>query len=469
MFLENIANFIYNYEYGQASSQTVNVAKSAFLDFFGVAYRGFKEYSSHIAFLTVNEIYASAECNDLKASIICEDEIKQNMLSAAFVNAISAHSLDLDDGHRGAHIHLGSVVFPVALAISEAHNLSGKEFLESVIVGYEIGILLGKLVNPQHRNNGFHTTGTIGTFVAAAVASKLLKLDEKATVNALGLAGTQAAGLLESDHSGSMGKVLHAGKAAYNGLLSAFLAKNGFTGSSTIFDGKEGFLTSMVYQEYDGDESLQDLLANVGNIDFSEIYFKIYPFCRHLHSSIDATRKLKSILGNEYTHIKSLAVQTYGIAAEHNNYNPKSMEELKQSLPYAIAIAIVCDDLNIDTIYRLIKMGLFEDKPTVTKIKIIQDLANKVIISKEEKLDKLYPSKRPANVVVKLDDEFRNGIFENFVILPKGDLENPFELEELISKFKDLNPKYNINKISLIDKIEKYQMTKFMELLNGDD
>lgn len=469
MFLENIANFIYNYEYEQTSPQTINVAKSAFLDFFGVTYRGFKEYSTHVAFLTVNEIYASAEDNDSKASIIGEDEIKQNMLSAAFVNAISAHSLDLDDGHREAHIHLGAVVFPVALAISEAYNLSGKEFLEAVIVGYEIGILLGKLINPQHRNNGFHTTGTIGNFVSAAVASKLLKLDEKAIVNALGLAGTQAAGLLESDHSGSMGKALHTGKAAYNGMLSAFLAKNGFTGSSTIFDGKEGFLNSMVYREYKDSEMLQEALANVGNIDFSEIYFKMYPFCRHLHSSIDATRKLKSILGNEYAHIKSLAVQTYDIAAEHDNYNPKSIEELKQSLPYAIAIALVCDDLSIDTIFKLVKMGLFEDNPTVTKIKIIQELANKVIISKEEKFNKLYPSKRPANVVVKLDDNFRNGIFENFVMLPKGDLENPFELEELISKFKDLNPKYNINKISLIDNIENYQMTEFVELLNGDD
>ena len=110
------------------------------------------------------------------------------------------------------------------------------------MVGYEIGILLGKIVNPQHRNNGFHTTGTIGAFVAGAVASKLLKLDDEQILNALGLCGTQSAGLLESDHGGSMGKALHVGKAAYNGILSAYLARNGFTGSETIFEGVEGFL-----------------------------------------------------------------------------------------------------------------------------------------------------------------------------------------------------------------------------------
>ena len=469
MFLKNIANFISHYEYEGASDKTINVAKSAFLDFFGVAYRGFKEYSTHVAFLTINEIYASAEYNESLASIIGEDEIKQNMLSAAFVNAISAHSLDLDDGHRGAHIHLGTVVFPVALAISEAHNLSGKEFLEAVIIGYEIGILLGKLVSPIHRNNGFHTTGTIGTFVAAAVASKLLKLDEKAIINALGLAGTQAAGLLESDHSGSMGKVLHTGKAAYNGMLSAFLAKNGFTGAESIFDGKEGFLNAMVYTCDEDSDHLQKSLANVGNIDFSEIYFKIYPFCRHLHSAIDATRKLRTIFKNDYSRIKTIAVQTYGIAAEHNNYNPKTIEELKQSLPYAIAIGLVCDEVTIDTLHRLVKLGLFEENPEVSKIKTIKEMANKVAIYEDEKLENLYPEKRPANVIIKLDEKLRNGIFENMVVIPKGDLENPLDLDDLISKFKSLNPKYNIKKLSIIDKIEDYQMTEFVELLNGDD
>ena len=158
--------------------------------------------------------------SNLNASVI-GTKVRTDILSAAFINAISAHSLELDDGHRGAQIHLGAVIFPTALAISEAYNLTGKEFLEAVIVGYEVGILLGKIVNPEHRNRGFHTTGTIGTFIAGTVASKLLKLDDEQILNALGLCGTQAAGLLEADHGGSMGKALHPGKAVYNGILAA--------------------------------------------------------------------------------------------------------------------------------------------------------------------------------------------------------------------------------------------------------
>ena len=178
MFLQNISKFISNYRYEQATVESVSTVKAAFLDFLGVTYRGIGEEAPQIALNTIDEIFSGKFDSNLKASVIGAN-LKTDILSAAFVNGIAAHVLELDDGHRGAQLHLGSVIFPTALAISEAYDLSGKEFLEGVIVGYEVGILLGKIVNPEHRNNGFHTTGTIGTFVAGAVASKLLKLDEK--------------------------------------------------------------------------------------------------------------------------------------------------------------------------------------------------------------------------------------------------------------------------------------------------
>ena len=207
MFLQNISKFISNYRYEQASKETLNVVKAAFIDFFGVTYRGVNEESSRIAFNTISELFFGNMEFELESSVIGMPNFKTNLLNAGFLNGISAHVLELDDGHRGAQIHLGAVIFPTALAISEAYDLDGKSFLEAVIAGYEVGIMLGQIVNPQHRNNGFHTTGTVGTFVAGAVASKLLNLDENQTLNALGLCGTQAAGLLESDHNGSMGKV----------------------------------------------------------------------------------------------------------------------------------------------------------------------------------------------------------------------------------------------------------------------
>ena len=178
MFLQDISKFISNYRYEQATVESINTVKAAFLDFFAVTYRGANEKSPAIAFNTINEIFNKNDNLNLQASIIGKPNEKTSILNAAFLNGISAHVLELDDGHRQAQAHLGAVIFPTALAISEAYGLGGKEFFEAVIVGYEVGILLGKLVNPRHRGNGFHTTGTIGTFVSGAVASKLLQLDE---------------------------------------------------------------------------------------------------------------------------------------------------------------------------------------------------------------------------------------------------------------------------------------------------
>ncbi len=468
MFLKNISRFISNYRYEQATVETINTVKAAFIDFLGVSYRGINEDSSIDAYNTVNELFPSSNLG-LNASIIGRPNQKVNILNAAFLNGISAHSLELDDGHRQAQAHLGVTIFPTALAISEAYNLSGKDFFESVIVGYEVGILLGKLVNPQHRDNGFHTTGTIGSFVSGAVASKLLKLDEVQTMNALGLCGTQAAGLLESDHGGSMGKVLHVGKANYNGMLSAFLSRNGFTGASTIVEGKEGFLKTMVFGN-DGftseDYSFESILKSVGSVRIKEIYFKKHPFCRHLHSSIDTALKLRASLGDEYKHIQNIAVKTYDVAAQHNNTHPTNIEELRQSLPYAVAITLVMGEVNVDTLHQLIEYGLFENYSTVDKVKNIKDLVEKMIILSDDKLNELYPSKRPSNIIIKLDETFRNGVFQNITLIPKGDFENPYDLSELIDKFKNLNPNYNVNNLVIIDDIISYSMNDVVDVLN---
>lgn len=467
MFLQNISKFISNYRYEQATVESLTTVKAAFLDFFGVTYRGMGEDASKIALNTVEEIFSGKFNSNLKASVIGSD-VKLDILSAAFVNSVAAHVLELDDGHRGAQIHLGAIIFPTALAISEAYNLTGKEFLEGVVVGYEVGILLGQIVNPEHRNKGFHTTGTIGTFIAGAVASKLLKLDDGQILDALGLCGTQAAGLLESDHGGSMGKVLHAGKASYNGILSAFLARNGFTGSGTVFEGDEGFLRTMVF---DSDEemkgfSLENVLKGIGKVRVRDIYFKKYPFCRHLHSSIDTALKLKASIGDEYDHIQNIAVKTYSVAAEHNNYNPKNLEELKQSLPYAVAIALVVGDVSVDDINQLIEYGLLENYSTVDKVNSIKNLARGMILISDDDLNELYPSKRPSNVIIKLDDAFRNGIFQNITLLPKGDFENPLQLRELIDKFKGLNPQYDVRNLTVIDSLEDYTMNYVVRKLN---
>src|SRR5690606_800882 len=113
---------------------------------------------------------------------------KTRPLDASLANGVSSHSLDLDDGHRLAQLHPGACIIPAALALSEANEKSGKDFITAIVVGYQVAIQLGMILNPQHRNKGFHTTGTCGTMGAAAAASKILDLDLEGILNSLGLA-----------------------------------------------------------------------------------------------------------------------------------------------------------------------------------------------------------------------------------------------------------------------------------------
>ncbi|MCL2157710.1 MAG: MmgE/PrpD family protein, partial [Methanobrevibacter sp.] len=370
MIVRKLSKFAINLKYEDIPPVTIEKVKTCFIDFLGVANRGFHDESVQIPIQSLKQLDPSFISEDNRCSVIGNGYANVN--NAGFINGISAHGLDLDDGHRFAQIHPASVVFPAALAICEAEDLNGLEFLESIVCGYEIAIVLGKLANPHHREQGFHSTGTIGTFASGITVAKLLKLDLNQTIATLGLCGTQSSGLLESDHQGTMAKQLHAGKAVSNGILSAYLAKNGFTGAESIIEGDEGFLKAMAKTSYDeicnklkSDENyLKSFLdKELGKFHINDVYFKKYPFCRHLHSSIDSVLHIKRKLvyeNKEYNlnnfkaeDIEEIIIETYKIASEHNNYSPKNKEYLKQSLPFAIAIAILYDDFNLETIDKI--------------------------------------------------------------------------------------------------------------------
>ena len=431
-----LADFILCTEYNEIPEKVIEQSKLCFIDFLGVALRGSETKSGIIAKTVVSEGNQSTVIGHGKA----------NALEASLTNGIFAHALDLDDGHRYAQVHPGACVIPAALSLSEFRNISGKEFISSIIVGYQAAITLGMMVNPEHRNRGFHSTGTCGTLGAAAAASKALKLDKDQTINALGLGGTQAAGLLESDHSGSMGKHLHAGKAAQSGVLSALLAERGFTGAENILEGDEGFLKAMA------DINCKKIEFNMDVFRILEIYFKIYPVCRHLHSSIDAILHIinENNQNLEIEEIQEITVKTYKIASEHDNYHPHSVEALKQSLPVSLAIAVLKNELRLDN------LNLNKDK------KEIEEISKKIFIEYKEDFDALYPDKRPATVTINTE----NGLYEKNVNLAYGEPENPLNKIDIIKKFHDLNPNVEIEVLEGIDDLESYKMNDFMKKFN---
>lgn len=444
MITSKVSDYILSESFEQLPDSVVNKAKECFIDFLGVTLKGSKTKSGE----SVRSIIKSRD----ESTVIGHG--KASTLEAGLVNGVSAHSLDLDDGHRMAQLHPGSCVIPAALALCESVGRSGKEFIESMVVGYQTAIALGMLVNPAHRNQGFHSTGTCGTIGAAAAACKALNLNQTQTIDALGLSGTQAAGLLESDHTGSMGKHLHAGKASQSGILSALLAEKGFTGSPTILDGDEGFFKAMAGI----DPGKIDIGLLFKDHKILEVYFKIYPLCRHLHSSIDALLAIVKDNQIEPDEIKEIMVCTYKIAASHDSYHPTNTQALRQSLPVSLAVSLLNEHnriKNIDNFNYQTDDNLYNKK--------IADLSKKVVIKEDLNLTKKYPLTRPSHVSVRtLDDQY-----EKRVDLPFGEPEYPLKKSDIRQKFISLNPKVDTEVFHIIENMETYSdIQHFMDEIN---
>jgi 2-methylcitrate dehydratase PrpD len=432
MITAQLANFIYNTKYGELPLEVVEKAKLCFLDFLGVSYAGSQSRSGKIMKSVISSDGPSTVIGGSRASVT----------DASLANGVSAHSLDLDDGHRLAQLHPGACVIPAALSLSESEKSNVKEFLEALVVGYQVAVSMGMLVNPDHRNMGFHSTGTCGTFGAAAAAGKVLKLSEEDLVNCLGLAGTQAAGLLESDHTGSMGKHLHTGRAAQSGVIAALLAQKGFTGARSILEGREGFLKTMC-QIYDAERNKLKVDLD-SSYHISGVYFKNYPVCRHLHSSIDATLSLLRKYNIKPQDVVEIKVKTYKIAAEHHEYNPQGPEAIRQSLPVSLALTISQGHLKSE-----------ELRATEN----ILSLASKVSIECDPSFEALYPGKRPAQVIINTIE----GSFQETVYLPQGEPEKPFSWEDLRTKFQSINPQFDVDVLNILQNMESYKMNELIK------
>lgn len=443
MITKDLAKSILSVDYPELPENVKRQAKLCFMDFLSVSLCGSQTKSAKIIRTLTNEERIIGESTIIGGNIA-------DPMNASLINGVSAHSLDLDDGHRFAQIHPGACIIPAALSLSEANAKTGKDFLTSIIVGYDVAIKLGMILNPGHRERGFHGTGTCGTLGAAAAAAKIMDLKYDEILNAMGIAGTQAAGLLEADHSGSMSKHLHAGRAAQSGVLSALLAKEGFTGAHTILEGKEGILKAM-----GNDDSSQPNDQKINQSEKFEIlgvYFKKYPVCRHLHTSLDAVKSIMKKSNLKATELQDITVETYKIAALHNNYQPSTSEGVRQSLPVSIAILLNEGDLTLANISK------------IPMENIIVETAGKITIKKDADLERLYPQKRPAKITIKCKDN----IYTHRVDLAEGEPEKPLGKEELFKKFKKLNPRVDLNSLDILDDLEDNYLSEIMNKLNNE-
>ena len=319
------------YEAIPAHARTV--AKHCVLDWFGCALAGSREPLSDIL---VPELACGGTGGG--ATLVGHPQ-RTSIADAALINGASSHALDFDDTHTLMSGHPSVPVIPAVLALAERDGRDGASFLAAFVAGVELECRLGALLNPGHYALGFHATGTLGTFGAAAAAAHLLALDGEQWRNAIGLAGTQAAGLKSG--FGTMAKPLHAGRAAANGLTSALLARGGFTANPSVVETTQGFAATHGSTAPD----VSTLGALDGRFLIADTLFKYHASCYLTHAAIEAVSKLRAEDGVPFDAIESVEVRaSTGCIGVCDIPEPATGLQGKFSLRVTAAMALLGDD-----------------------------------------------------------------------------------------------------------------------------
>lgn len=408
-----LAQYISTLSYEQLPKHVIEFTKLCLLDYFASAIAGKDKKPIQMIDQLTKEMGGYEQATTVTGG-------KTSVMNAAFVNGAASHIVELDDIHKGSIIHAATVVIPAVLAVAEWKQLSGKEVITAVVVGYEVCYRIGEAVSPSHYYF-WHNTATCGTFGAAAAVAKLLNLTEEQIVHALGNAGTQAAGLWEFIEDGAMTKQLHPGKAAMNGLISAMLGKKNFTGATKILEGNRGFFHAMS-EQFDVTKVTDKLGERYKIIENS---FKIHASCRHTHHVMDEMIELAKERKFQEREIDHIVVRTYQVAINiTDNDKPMTVYAAKFSLQFCTALALLTgrgglDDFNEGTLWD------HDIRALMKRVELISD----------ETFNDAYPDKWGAAVTVYLK---KGDSITRKTDYPKGDPEKPVTSDELVMKFKNL-------------------------------
>lgn len=267
--------------------------------------------------------------------------------SAVLVNGTQIQGFELDDVHRQGVLHVGAVSLPPLLAICALNpGISGRQFLTAAVAGYEIGPRVGMCMGQEHITQGWHSGATVGVFSAAAAASAALGLSTDQTINAIGIAGTQASGLMAAQY-GAMVKRMHAGRAAQSGLYAALLAQSGFTGIRDVFESPYGGFCTTFSASQDK-FNLTALSAGLGEAyETMRISLKFYSSVSSSHTSLDAIRLLQEQRPFTAGEVDSITVRGSRVTAEHVGwpYRPEGLTSAQLNLPFCIATLLLEGDV----------------------------------------------------------------------------------------------------------------------------
>ena len=347
---------------------------------------------------------------------------------AALVNGTAGHAFELDDIHKESIIHAGSIATPVALGLAELNaqkfgKVSGRDVLTAMVAGYEIGHRVGNAATMSLFFRGFHPQGTSGTFVAAATAARMLNLDALQFQHALGMAGSQAGGLMAAQE-GAMVKRFHSGRAAQSGVYAAQLASQGFTG---ILDALEapygGYLST--YSDKPDPSRLTDGLGNTW--ETLNVGYKPHASVTSIHSALDALSELMKEHGLKAADIAKVETGLSPMTHVHCawEYKAQGVTAAQMNLYYGMAV-IALDGAAFTEQFRETRLA----DPQIL------DFISRISAHVDPEIEKMGAPFRHAS---RVKITARNGqVFEKLSLHRRGSPENPLSPDEVVHKFRNV-------------------------------
>ncbi|HAB51422.1 MAG: 2-methylcitrate dehydratase [Ignavibacteria bacterium RIFOXYB2_FULL_35_12] len=467
-----ISEFAVNLKYKDLPENVVHEVKRYLYDSIGCAYGAYQTKDVNI----IRNIYKKMK--GAKESTVIGFGDKLPAVNTTLINSLMIRALDFNDIFWKEDPSHPSDIIPAALSVGELVGASMKDVITAIVLAYEFEQRLCEFAVPGIRERRWHHA-TLTQFVSPIVAGYLLGLSVDQMVNAIGISGS---------HSHTIGCPT-AGKltmmkntvdpmAVQAGVLAALMAKEGYTGTEAIFEGKEGFMDCFLGWNVKDQKveplpmkgreglgewkwDLDKLLGNLGqNYKILECSMKAFPTEALTHTHISAT--LKAVTSNDisYDQIESVTVTTIARACDilfdPHKYRPESRETADHSLPYCIAAALVD--------HKITTSSFSEEK---LKDQRIWEVIDKIKGEASEEFEKMFPAKQPSKVVVKTKDGRE---FLEYLEFPKGDPREPMTIEDLENKFNALSDgllskRKQKSVRDMIFKVEKYKATDFMERL----
>jgi len=345
---QQFARFVAGLDYEKLPDPAVAAAKRALLDYVGVTIAGSLEPAGRLVANLVRKTGGPPRATVIGAGF------RTSPADAALANGTMAHALDYDDisttiSEHPVAVHLGSVLFSTILPLAEELGASGRDIITAYVAGYEVSSQLANAMGPDYGDDlGWHPPASLGTVGAAAAAARLLKFNLSPALTALGLAASQAAGLRQN--FGTMTKPFHIGNAARSGIVSAMLAKDGFTAASDSLEGRFGFCHAFSGgRGYDLNKAARNL-GESWQVISPGAAMKLYPCCGSAHGALDALFSLlqkHSVRADEVSAIEVSVPFDPPRSLIHSS--PETALEGKFSLQYCLAAALVDGKVRLET------------------------------------------------------------------------------------------------------------------------